>query len=238
MVHLKDEPSTPWNVSPSVAPSAPLKPAPALPSFKIQETQPKEPAEKQPVDETQVNIAAPGPLDPTGWQPFPKERWDEALKVLREEEFLLYCALMDARPFVDEAAGGRLVLDITHRYCYEFLRLDRCRSLLKSALAPFHEGKESVLRHEGLWTSCDVQESRDVRQKDPRKRNSRAREPEITGFETVESKQETGGKEDPAKGIPFDGLVREVTRWLRGDVILVRRGVEEEDSDEELSGED
>jgi hypothetical protein len=31
--------------------------------------------------------------------------------------------------------------------------------------------------------------------------------------------------------VPFDGLVEEVSRWLRGDVVLVRRGGEEDETD-------
>jgi hypothetical protein len=37
----------------------------------------------------------------------------------------------------------------------------------------------------------------------------------------------------PSGTVPFDGLVREVTRWLGGDVILARRGAEGEDEDDE-----
>lgn len=29
--------------------------------------------------------------------------------------------------------------------------------------------------------------------------------------------------------LPFDGLVREVSRWMNGEVVLVRRGLDESD---------
>ena len=35
--------------------------------------------------------------------------------------------------------------------------------------------------------------------------------------------------QDGGSALPFDGLVREVSRWMNGEVVLVRRGLDESD---------
>jgi hypothetical protein len=180
-----------------------------------------------------VEEAALEPLDSTGWEPYAESEWDGVLEALREKDLLLYCGLMDARPFRDEKEDKkRLILDMPYRYCYEVLKLERHRTALKIFLAPRCAGCEIILRHGALWTSCESREASqkrfsDSRAADSRVTDSRAEEPDFFGPSFEEPAQ---GPEKPRPGgVPFDGLVREVTRWLRGDVILVRRGEESDD---------
>jgi DNA polymerase-3 subunit gamma/tau len=161
------------------------------------------------------------------WTPLPEERWDAALETLREGAFALYCALLESRPFL--AGEGRVVLSVARRYGYETLKLDRNRSLLKKCLESCFEGMEIALRHEKLWTVCDVSaepEAVSGRGRRAAKANA-ASAPAEGGAEPGEGHPAGNAPE----GVPFDGLVAEAARWLRGDVVLVRRGVEEEDAD-------
>jgi hypothetical protein len=204
-------------------------------------------AEKPSTPET----AAPFPFLPGN--ACPKERWDAALEALRGQEFALYCGLLDAgslladRKSADEKdengnpnAGSALILDITDRYSYEVLRLDRNRMLLKNVLEPLSDGVEIVLRHGDLWISCrDAARPAEGSDKSAKKISGRRpaskRERETPPGAFIPA----GGSEIPEEAeaprgartgeVPFEGLVEEASRWLRGDVLLVRRGGEEDD---------
>jgi DNA polymerase-3 subunit gamma/tau len=179
------------------------------------------------------------PLDSTGWVTYGESEWNDVLDRLREKELLLYCGLMDARPFQEEKEDRkRLVLDIPYRYCYEVLKLERYRTALKIFLTSCCPGFEIILRHGILWTPCESGPLNlpQTSEKPP----AGAADLDFADPFLVESPREPG--EARPVGVPFDGLVREVTRWLRGDVILVRRGDENEHEDdvtaEEISAEE
>jgi DNA polymerase-3 subunit gamma/tau len=250
MTHLKEEPETfrpssspPHAQSPNVGarPSpAPLPQAKATPAKEApaETAQAKTKKREEPAEE-----AALEPLDSTGWERYAESEWDSVLDELREKELLLYCGLMDAQPFRDARENGnRLILDIAHRYCYEVLRLDRHRGALKDFLASRCPGCEVILRHGALWTSCESREGPVGRKKTPGKRPARTEDPmksaeiDFSDFSSTELEREP--EKAQGGGVPFDGLVREVTRWLRGDVILVRRGGDEDDAVEEISSEE
>ena len=193
-----------------------------------------EPYEIVPAASTSTVTAIP--LDPSGWKSCSEEIWEEGLRALHENEFLLYCALLDARPFLDEEASpNKLILDIPDRYSYEVSRLDRNRLALKKVLTQFWGSLEFVLSHSSLWTSCESKGRKDENSENKRGRQSE--NPEQRSFENPTPpedfeplvKQGESKEVRPVGGVPFDGLVREVTRWMRGDVVLVRRGVEEDD---------
>ena len=206
----------------TVRPVSRKEPEPALP----------EPHEIVPA----ASVAAAVPLDSSGWKSCPEELWEEALRALHENEFLLYCALLDVRPFLDEAASpNRLILDVPDRYSYEVSRLDRNRLALKKVLTRFWGSLEIVLHHGSLWTSCESKGRKDEisenkRERQPENPEQRSFENSIPQEDFESSAIQSESKEvRPVGGVPFDGLVREVTRWMRGDVVLVRRGVEEDD---------
>jgi DNA polymerase-3 subunit gamma/tau len=177
------------------------------------------------------------PLDSTGWEPYGEPQWNSVLDELREKEWLLYCGLVDAQAFRDEKEDKkRLILDVAYRYCYEVLKLERHRTALKLFLAPLCPEFEVVLHHGGLWTSCALGP-----QKAPPSGGTGANffgpsSMEIEMETAMESPESARGRETP-RSIPFDGLVREVARWLRGDVILVRRG-DEDDEDGDAAAEE
>ena len=182
----------------------------------------------------------PEPLDVTGWEPYAQSEWNAVMDALREKEFLLYCGLIEAQAFRDfkdfkdfkegkdennkkneKKDKKRLILDIRYRYCYEVLKLERNRAALKIFLASQGVKCEIILRHGALWTACEDRE-------EP---SSPEDAPEKTAAGTDLSSLEPA----PMSGVPFDGLVRGVTRWLRGEVILVRRSQDEDDIIEENS---
>jgi hypothetical protein len=172
------------------------------------------------------------PLNTSAWRPFPGEIWSGALRDVREKEFLLYCALLDVTPFVDEERGSALILDMEERYCYEVLRLDRHRLSLKNILMSFHDAREIILRRGERWTTCDtgeippgsasIQTSETVRKRSLGKK-AVINEPYAEEFSPLPSPP---ARESAAAGshptVPFAGLVQEVTRWLNGELIMVR----------------
>jgi DNA polymerase-3 subunit gamma/tau len=206
----------------------------------------------------ETETPAPFPFSPP--RDCPKEQWDAALDALRDQELVLYCALLEAVPFLSdkkaetdaEGGGAALILDIADRYCYEVLRLDRNRAFLKNGLTPSFEGTEIVFRHGDLWVSCRgaARSAEGSAKKTSGRRSSPKREsfsgsvaasdssipvdePKISEAEQPEPSR--GSREE---GVPFEGLVEEASRWLRGDIVLVRRGGEsesEEDGIEEIS---
>jgi DNA polymerase-3 subunit gamma/tau len=244
MTHLKDEPAAPRLSVPS--PSIPsrsskteAKPSPASQEKRISDKgapaavpQTRAQEHDDPPAETAVE-----PLDSTGWKPYAESDWNRVLDALREKELLLYCGLMDARPFQDEKEDKkRLILDIAYRYCYEVLKLERHRTALKILLATHCAGFEIILRHGVSWTSCETFGLSQT----PERRSGEAAsanffEPPL--FEPSPVGSARRPEEAQLGGVPFDGLVREVTRWLPGDVILVRRGEDEleDDAVEEIS---
>jgi hypothetical protein len=167
---------------------------------------------------------------------------------------------MDARPFEEpkEDSGegesnGRMILDVAHPYCYEVLRLDRNGAALKEFFKPHWEDREVLLRYGERWVSCTSMKSPgEGRKKGAGKRApSRGAEPEnfapanemmpAGAWESSsENSSESSSGSSSGGSVPFEGLVREVTRWLSGDVILARRGADEEDEngerEEEISG--
>jgi DNA polymerase-3 subunit gamma/tau len=224
-----------------------------------EESRPISPAPKEKIPAPKPKIELPPPVPkadpkqpeapvsfpfPPG-QACPEERWGAAQEALRERDFVLYCALLEAAPSLsdkreDGEGGPSLILDVTDRYCYEVLRLDRNRVSLKDALEPFFEGAEVVLRCGDLWVSCReaVQPAaRAGKSARSASKSASGREPfsvpPVSANEPAKPDEER--TETPrgsrAEGVPFEGLVEEVSRWLRGDVVLVRRGGEEEDMD-------
>jgi len=191
--------------------------------------------------QTQIPAEPAEQLNTSAWKPYPEEKWNEALRELHEKEFLLYCALLDASPFIDEGRGNALVLDIKERYCYEVLRLDRHRLPLKNIIATFNDASEIVLRCGERWTACGaepapIRTSETTRQKNAEKNEKKAavNEPDAENLSTFPPSSTSASSREPAADVPFAGLIQEAARWLGGELIIVRR---EENAENEESGE-
>jgi DNA polymerase-3 subunit gamma/tau len=262
MVRLKEGPEEPREAARDDSLSAlpALSALPTLqegPSSKTRSAPKAAPAPKT-LSPAVTETPAPFPFSPP--RDCPKEQWDAALDALRDQELVLYCALLEAVPFLSdkktetdaESGGAALILDIADRYCYEVLRLDRNRAFLKNGLTPSFEGTEIVFRHGDLWVSCrgTARSAEGSAKKTSGRRSSPKREsfsgsgsdsdsnnlvpadePKIS-----EAEQPGPSRGSREEGVPFEGLVEEASRWLRGDIVLVRRGGEsEEDGIEEIS---
>jgi len=236
---------------PSFSPVLPTSPAPpvshVLPALSVPPPVPSQ---------TQFPAQQIEPLNTDAWKPYSKDKWSETLRNTRENEFVLYCALLDAKPLIDEARANALVLDISERYCYEVLKLDRHSLSLKN-LASYHDASEVILRYGVHWTACDV--------------NSPSPEPAAPSYLPVKTKKsgkkslageadsvnfppdfspnfstdfsaelsspsfasaQNSQREAPRTGmdVPFAGLVQEAGRWLGGELIMVRESGDGGDS--------
>lgn len=189
------------------------------------------PKEEPPMTkDRELSPAVENPLDVSIREPFAGDKWNEILNLLHEKDYVLYCGLIGTQPFTD---GARLILDMPYRYCYETLRQERCRTLLKQVLLPLWPD-EVVLCCGSLATSCDgVRRSGDTGAMTNEQRPSEE-------FKAPDSPGEMKDGEVRSVGsVPFDGLVRGVQRVMRGEVILVRRGAgEEEDEDVSAASEE
>ncbi|MDR2137081.1 MAG: DNA polymerase III subunit gamma/tau [Synergistaceae bacterium] len=223
------------------APSAPERvPEKTPPPKKADE--PREPAQ----DSLPITLPAAEPLNTEGWTPYPEDRWDEVLGELCEKEFPLYCALMDALPFEEppkeDKENGRMILDVAHPYCYEVLRLDRNGAALKNFFKPHWGDREILLRHGERWISCtSLKSPGDGRKKSAGKsggKHAPSRSPEPEDLDFPPADEDSPSAKEAAGNVPFAGLVHEVTRWLSGDVILARRGADEEDEGGEAEKEE
>ncbi len=160
--------------------------------------------------------------------PCPDENREELLNILKENNFMIYCGLLEATPF---QAGSALLWDFPHdcRYPYETLSLPRNRSAI-SSLFPEYEGGV-FLRFGERTASCTAPD------KEGRGKGMTSDNPEDALPES------TAGNEPPPAGtslkdstgaLPFSGLLREVSRIMNGEVLLVRRSADiDADSDSE-----
>lgn len=151
------------------------------------------------------------------WVPLAQDVCEDLLAVAHGRDFVLYCALLHGEFRESE---GRLLLDVPYRYVYEVLALSRNRSLLAELFARYEGGV--FLRCGERMTSCSPA-SREERPGDSASDSGEEAEPPRTPLsEAGEDPSDDGGG-----SLPFDGLVREVSRWMNGEVVLVKRGLDE-----------
>ena len=227
---------------------------PVLPAS--QTTLPPAPVEAPPLEQ----------LDTSAWKPYSGEKWAETLLNMRENEFPLYCALLDVKPLIDEKHDEKranalvLDIDINKRYCYEVLKLDRHRLSLKN-LASSHEASEVILRCGPQWTACDVNSPSPepaaylpARTKKSGKKLP-AGEQDAANFSpnfsmdfsanhssdpSSSTPAQNASREAPRSGlgtdVPFAGLIQEAGRWLGGELIMVRESGDGGDTGENTDG--
>ena len=96
----------------------------------------------------QVNSQAPSlPAKPV--PKFDPDLKAELLEIAHQADFVLYCALFDVRPFIE---NNTLVLDVEHIYCYKRLTVDRNAVLLTEMFRRRYGSTE--LRHNGEKYTC------------------------------------------------------------------------------------
>ncbi|MDR1732866.1 MAG: DNA polymerase III subunit gamma/tau [Synergistaceae bacterium] len=214
--------------SPTRRPVVPDIPAPEPGSART--TAPK-PAVPEPVVSAPAAAAPDGVSEVPEGEDCPEERRKETSEALYGEDFTLYCGFVSSAALTD---GRRLILDTPFRYVYETLKLEQNRRGLKKILGPlWPEG--ILLRHGELTASCDEVYSAPAKISEKRRFSGKSETPSASPFS--EEPESTGNEKTEAKearlpgGVPFDGLVRDVARWMRGEVILVRRGADDDIDD-------
>ena len=154
------------------------------------------------------------------WARLPQETCTELLALAHHRDFVLFCALLDGEFLGSE---GRLLLELPHRYVYEVLSLSRHRSALAELFSRYDGG---------VFLRCGA----DVAACSPSTRGKAGggapSEVESAESAVPPSEEWAEDRELPRDGVsalPFDGLVREVSRLMNGEVVLVRRGLDELD---------
>ncbi len=216
------------------APALNVQPAPR----RRQKTEPPqpEPAPLPPVAEALPTKAEEAPQPSAApalnWQPVSGETAAQLLSQVQEADFTLYCGLLDAA-FLE--AEGNLLLDMGSRYNYETLRLERnCAGLVR--VLPGYKG--IFLRYGEDTFACpaelppqagaEVEEKPDKKAPVPKKRAPRfTRPPEEDGEEAGAGARVQENPEPARSGLPFGALMKDISRVMRGEVVLVRHKEEE-----------
>ncbi len=159
-------------------------------------------------------------LPQADWAPLPQETCEELLALAHHRDFVLFCALLDGEFLGSE---GRLLLELPHRYVYEVLSLSRHRSALAELFSRYDGGV--FLRCGSAAAACSPSTGGKAGGGAPS-------EVESAESAVPPSEDRAEDREPPRDGVsalPFDGLVREVSRLMNGEVVLVRRGLDESD---------
>ena len=159
-------------------------------------------------------------LPQADWAPLPQETCEELLALAHHRDFVLFCALLDGEFLGSE---GRLLLELPHRYVYEVLSLSRHRSALAELFSRYDGGV--FLRCGADVAACSPSAGEVAGGGTPE-------EAESAESAVPPSEEWAEDRELPRDGVsalPFDGLVREVSRLMNGEVVLVRRGLDESD---------
>ena len=211
---------------PAVMPeSRPAPPVPVEPAVPKEPTVPKDPA--LPVSAPSAVSGVPedsGPPEQGGagraevlpqadWAPLPQEACEELLALAHHRDFVLFCALLDGE-FL--GSDGRLLLELPHRYVYEVLSLSRHRSALAELFSRYDGGV--FLRCGADVAACSPFAGEVAGSGAPEEAESADPAP-----------KDREPSQDAVGSLPFDGLVREVSRLMNGEVVLVRRGLDESD---------
>lgn len=202
-----------------------LEAARAAAPIPVEPAAPKEPA--LPASEPSALPEESGPPAPAGgegaealpladWTPLPQEACEELLALAHHRDFVLFCALLDGEFLGSE---GRLLLELPHRYVYEVLSLSRHRSALAEVFSRYGGGV--FLRCGAAVAACFPSAGGEAGEGAPE-------EPE-SAESVVPPPEDREPPQDEVSALPFDGLVREVSRWMNGEVVLVRRGLDESD---------
>ncbi len=184
----------------------------------------------------------PSPLPSLNWEPLSDSDRDALLSTARESDFVLYCALLDAEP---KEAEGRLLLEMRDRYCYETLRLNRNREALVRCASRYGVGIFLKCGDETFTCPMDAGAEPVEEKPQPKRRRDFEAPPVPTPpaeedghWVPPEAPRQEREPENAANSasLPFGGLLKEVSRLLDGEVVLVRRKAES--AEEAEAGED
>ena len=159
-------------------------------------------------------------LPQADWAPLPQETCEELLALAHHRDFVLFCALLDGEFLGSE---GRLLLELPHRYVYEVLSLSRHRSALAELFSRYDGGV--FLRCGSAAAACSPSTGGKAGGGAP----SEVESAESAVPPSEEWAEDRELPRDGVSALPFDGLVREVSRLMNGEVVLVRRGLDESD---------
>ena len=159
-------------------------------------------------------------LPQADWAPLPQETCEELLALAHHRDFVLFCALLDGEFLGSE---GRLLLELPHRYVYEVLSLSRHRSALAEVFSRYDGGV--FLRCGSAAAACSPSTGGKAGGGAP----SEVESAESAVPPSEEWAEDRELPRDGVSALPFDGLVREVSRLMNGEVVLVRRGLDESD---------
>lgn len=167
---------------------------------------------------------------------FPEEEWAMLELKLREKDFTLYCAVLGSDVFIERNETGEelLLIRLKDRYNFDVLALDRYRSALRRFFASLNETRQVFLAYGTQRICCDGRNTagRPKSNLETSEAVFKAGMPDLSDL--IDPKEEVN--EEDVRSVnkgstPFEGLVREVTRWMRGDLLMVRYG-DAEDSEE------
>lgn len=138
----------------------------------------------------------------------------EELLRTAHENFIVYCALFDSRPYVHE---GILMLDMEHRYCYEVL------GHINNLTSMFGEFRGVILKHGSENKICSSSLTQQVQLK---------RMPDNTPAEPSPSQPK---KHEPSA---FDNLKRELAKnGAKPELLFVKQLESQEDNNDDTEGE-
>ena len=207
---LPSPPSRKGMEMPAVMPES--RPAPPVP---VEPAVPKESGPPLPAGGERM-----GALPQADWAPLPQETCEELLALAHHRDFVLFCALLDGEFLGSE---GRLLLELPHRYVYEVLSLSRHRSALAELFSRYDGGV--FLRCGSAAAACSPSTGGKAGGGAP----SEVESAESAVPPSEEWAEDRELPRDGVSALPFDGLVREVSRLMNGEVVLVRRGLDESD---------
>ena len=207
---LPSPPSRKGMEMPAVMPES--RPAPPVP---VEPAVPKESGPPLPAGGERM-----GALPQADWAPLPQETCEELLALAHHRDFVLFCALLDGEFLGSE---GRLLLELPHRYVYEVLSLSRHRSALAELFSRYDGGV--FLRCGSAAAACSPSAGGEAGE--GASEEAENAEPAVPSHEDRAEDREP--PRDGVSALPFDGLVREVSRLMNGEVVLVRRGLDESD---------
>ncbi|MBR1671301.1 MAG: hypothetical protein IJ702_00035, partial [Fretibacterium sp.] len=185
-------------------------------------------------------------LPALAWKPVPEEMVVQLLSRVQEVDFVLYCGLLDAAL---REAEGCLLLDMGCRYSYEVLRLARNCAGLARTLTGYEGGiflrcGEETFACPAALPSPEPQAAEPLSERQVE--TAREERPRPSAFDLPPQPREGSGEaaqETPAfeAGLPFGGVVKEVSRVMRGELVLVRHeagGATDEEENEDAASDE
>ena len=142
---------------------------------------------------------------------------EELLTIAEGKNFMIYCALFDARPC---RRGNDVVLDMAHKYCYEIMRVDRNASQIAGI---FEEYGNIFLKFGPVESQCqkfiELEEL-------PKRKESKQKKTASIVFDELEQPREfspSSSSSSSASKNPFSDLMNKLRSvGLKPEMILMK----------------